>query len=117
MSEAKLKKIRLSLDHKFSEIAREARKAARDEADKGVRRKILEGLAEADDKRLDAEIKLMFVDLTSTQTAELIKALDEKTNKATELLDVLRKKIEILENLKKAADLAASFLTTVAKFI
>lgn len=118
MSKAKLKKIRDSLDFTLGELAREARKQARLaqlDGNKGLQDQILERLEEVEQKRREAEHRMMVASLSTGQIDTLIAGLSEKASEARGLLDGLRMTGKVLEILKKAANLATAILGTVEK--
>lgn len=120
MSESELIKIQNSLEHSFGEMLRAAvseQLKAKFAGDTAKFNALVKAEETAREKLLEARRRAIAANLSSEQIDALVDKLSKQAGKARDLLDNLRQTKKVLENLKKAAELATAILKTVAAIL
>lgn len=120
MSREKLIKQQNSLEFSYGEIIRIAiREQLKAKLDGNATR--LKALVAAEEKiqerRREARRMAMVASLTDDRIDQLVTDLDKHVESARDLLAKLRRAEKILENIRKAAELAVKIVGTVAKIL
>lgn len=116
----KLKEISRSISSKFDALYKETQDELLVAEFFGETQKALDIRAQRKRARksVDKALDLLVSQTLSSETVnDLVKALKGQSREAAELLKQMQKLGRTLDRIKKAADLAASVLTTVLKFI